>query len=101
METSNCVRTDMKEAIAAILFDWDYETPEERPHEEVCHQIAEAILNTIPVFEMLKALKSVAAVAQKARDNKGFADTPGIWMEFADAMREVDTVIASVEGRQG
>jgi hypothetical protein len=38
---------DMKEQVAFIIFDYDYEDPEMRPHEETCHELAEQILKEL------------------------------------------------------
>jgi len=40
---------DLKEWIAAEIFDFEYEDAECRPHEEECHKIAEIILDGLNI----------------------------------------------------
>lgn len=40
---------DLKEKIAALLFDHEYEDPDQRPHEETCNELAELILNKLEI----------------------------------------------------
>jgi len=40
-------RVELKEAIASIIFDYDYNDPEARPHEEECNGLAEEIMSLI------------------------------------------------------
>lgn len=52
---------DMKELVAAVIFDWAW-TEEEgcyRPHEEVCCKIAEEIVTKLAVSQLYEALDAL------------------------------------------
>jgi hypothetical protein len=40
----------IKEDIAATIFDMDYDNPDDRPAEATCHDLAEAILDRLYIY---------------------------------------------------
>ena len=58
---SESAYTDCKEKIAALIFDFDYVEPDERPHEDTAHAIAEDVIAWLDP-ELLREARKEACI---------------------------------------
>ena len=91
---------NLKERIAAFIFDHDWNESEARPSEETCHAIAEEFLRATPAVnaapELLEALEDVLSEAcDFAR-----AQNDQVWMDEYEWHNKAQAIIAKAKGEE-